>query len=163
MALSNLPRWTQHLPLMHASRNAIAAVASLAIARLFQLPEPYWACITTFVVLQAKLVSTFTVSWQRLAGTALGAALGALLTIYFGPKLLVFAAGVFLIGLICAGLHLENSSRLANITLAIVMLVVHTESPAVLALHRFLEVAIGIGVALAVTAVWEEAEPEARA
>ena len=98
-----------------------------------------------------------------MAGTALGAALGALLTIYFGPKLLVFAAGVFLIGLICAGLHLENSSRLANITLAIVMLVVHTESPAVLALHRFLEVAIGIGVALAVTAVWEEAEPEARA
>ena len=86
-----------------------------------------------------------------------------MLTIYFGPKLLVFAAGVFLIGLICAGLHLENSSRLANITLAIVMLVVHTESPAVLALHRFLEVAIGIGVALAVTAVWEEAEPEARA
>jgi hypothetical protein len=56
MALSNLPRWTQHLPLMHASRNAIAAVASLAMARLFQLPEPYWACITTFVVLQSKLV-----------------------------------------------------------------------------------------------------------
>jgi uncharacterized membrane protein YccC len=103
MALSNLPRWTQHLPLMHASRNAIAAVASLAMARLFQLPEPYWACITTFVVLQYKLVSTFTVSWQRLAGTALGAALGAVLTIYFGPKLVVFAVGVFLIGLICAG------------------------------------------------------------
>jgi uncharacterized membrane protein YgaE (UPF0421/DUF939 family) len=163
MALPNRPQWLQHVPLAHASRNAIAAVASLAIARLFRLPEPYWACITTFVVLQSKLVSTFTVSWQRLAGTALGAAMGALLTIYFGPKLLVFAVGVFLIGLICAGLRLENSSRLANITLAIVMLVVHTESPAVLAIHRFLEVAIGIWVALAVTAIWEEPEPVPKA
>ena len=153
----------QHLPLVHAGRDAIAAVASLSLARMFSLPEPYWACITTFVVLQSKLGPTFTVSWQRLAGTALGATIGALLSIYFGTKLLAFAAGVFLVGLICASLGLQNSARLANITLAIVMLVVHTESPAMIAIHRFLEVAIGIGVALAVTAVWEEAEPAAAA
>jgi uncharacterized membrane protein YccC len=161
MGLPNRPRWMQQQPLVHASRNAIAAMASLAITRGFHLPEPYWACITTFVVLQTKLGPTFTVSWQRLAGTALGATTGVLLSVYFGPKLLVFGAGVFLIGLICAALHLDAADRLANITLSIVMLVVHTESPAMIAIHRFLEVAIGIGVALAVTAVWEEAEPAA--
>ena len=153
------PRWMQQRPLVHASRNAIAAIASLALARVVGLPEPYWACITTFVVLQAKLGPTFRVSWQRLAGTALGATLGALLSVYLGPRLLAFGAGVFGIGLICAMLHLDDSYRLANITLAIVMLIVRSESPGLVAVHRFLEVAIGIGVALAVTAVWEEAEP----
>ncbi len=163
MAQPNHSRWIPQQPLVHAGRNAIAAIASLAMARLFKLPEPYWACITTFVVLQTKLGPTFTVSWQRLAGTAMGATIGVLLSVYFGPKLLAFGAGVFVIGLICAGLHLNASYRLANITLAIVMLVAHTESPAMIAVHRFLEVATGIVVALAVTAVWEEAEPTATA
>jgi uncharacterized membrane protein YccC len=154
----NRPRWMQQ-PLVHASRSAVAGIAALTIARLFHLPEPYWACITTFVVLQTKLGPTLTVSWQGLAGTALGAAMGALLSIYFGPKLLVFGVGVLVIGLICAILRLANSDRMANITLAIVLLIVHNESPAMIAIHRFLEVSIGIVVALAVTAVWEEADP----
>lgn len=157
------PRWMQQQVLVHASRNAVAAIASLALARIFGLPEPYWACITTFVVLQAKLRPTFTASWQRLAGTALGATMGALLSIYFGPNILAFGAGVFVIGLVCAMLHLDNSYRLANLTLAIVMLIVRTESPTMVAVHRFLEVSVGIVVALAVTAVWEEAEPVAKA
>jgi hypothetical protein len=55
-------------------------------------------------------------------------------------------------------LRLDNSYRFANITLAIVMLITRNESPALVAVQRFLEVSIGIGVALAVTAVWEEAE-----
>src|ERR1035438_473925 len=167
MARMNRPRWMQQ-PLVHASRSAVAGIVALTIARLFHLPEPYWACITTFVVLQTKLGPTLTVSWQGLAGTALGAAMGALLSIYFGPKLLVFGVGVLVIGLICAILRLANSDRmanitLANITLAIVLLIVHNESPAMIAIHRFLEVSIGIVVALAVTAVWEEADQIGRA
>ena len=151
--------WALPQPWVHASRNAVAAIASLELARAFHLPEAYWACITTFVVLQAKLAPTFTVSWQRLAGTALGAVMGALLGTCFGPRLLVFGAGVFVIGLICSLLRLDASYRFANITLAIVMLVVHGESPSFIAIHRFLEVSIGIAVALAVTAIWREAEP----
>jgi len=152
------PRWMRQQVLVHVSRNAIAAIASLALARLFRLPEPYWACITTFVVLQAKLRPTFTASWQRLAGTALGATMGALLSIYFGPRLLAFGAGVFAMGVICAMLRLDDSYRFANMTLAIVMLIARSGSPALVAVQRFLEVSIGIGVALAVTAVWEEGE-----
>jgi uncharacterized membrane protein YgaE (UPF0421/DUF939 family) len=144
--------------LAHAGRDALAALASLGLARVVGLPEPYWACITTFVVLQAKLRSTVSTSWQRMAGTALGVTAGALLSTYFGTNLLAFAAGVFAIDLLCAVLHLDNSYRMANITLAIVMLIPHKEPPAIIALHRFLEVGIGIGAALVVTSIWPEAE-----
>jgi uncharacterized membrane protein YccC len=61
------------------------------------------------------------------------------------------------IGIICAALRVErNAYRYASITLAIVMLVPRTTSEWIIAVHRFLEVSIGIAVGLALTAVWPE-------
>ena len=53
---------------IHVVRTSIAAVVSLLIARLFKLPEAYWAAITTLVVMQSSLGAALTVSWQRFAG-----------------------------------------------------------------------------------------------
>ena len=44
--------------------------------------------------------------------------------------------------------------------LAIVMLVVRSESPRLVAAHRFVEVSIGIAIGLLLTAIWRETEPE---
>ena len=35
---------------VHSVRTAVAAVASLLAARLFRLPETYWAVVTTMVI-----------------------------------------------------------------------------------------------------------------
>jgi uncharacterized membrane protein YccC len=67
---------------LHSLRTAVAAVGSLLIARFCRLPEPYWATVTTIVVMQSTLGAAWTVSKQRFVGTALGAAMGALLTAY---------------------------------------------------------------------------------
>jgi uncharacterized membrane protein YgaE (UPF0421/DUF939 family) len=132
-------------------------MASLFVARLFRLPEAYWAAITTLIVMQSTLGAALTVSEQRFAGTALGAAVGALLAAHFEPRVIVFGAGVFVIGVICAGLHLErNAYRFASITLAIVMLVARAKSQWQIAAHRFVEVSLGIVVGLMLTALWPE-------
>jgi uncharacterized membrane protein YgaE (UPF0421/DUF939 family) len=132
-------------------------MVSLFVARLFRLPEAYWAAITTLIVMQSTLGAALTVSGQRFAGTALGAAVGALLAAHFEPRVIVFGAGVFVIGVICTGLHLErNAYRFAGITLAIVMLVARAESPWQIAAHRFVEVSLGIVVGLMLTALWPE-------
>ena len=98
-------------------------------------------------------------SEQRFAGTALGAALAALLATYFGSNMIVFGSGVFAIGLICAALRLEEAYRLASVTLAIVMLIARTKPAWIVAAHRFVEVSVGIAVGLALTALWPEGEP----
>src|ERR1700684_106075 len=90
--------------LEHAARTTMAAVASLLVARVCRLPEAYWAVITTLVVMQSTVGAAFLISTRRLAGTALGAALGAMLATYFGPNVLAFGAGLFLLGPICAAL-----------------------------------------------------------
>jgi uncharacterized membrane protein YccC len=143
--------------LEQSGRTTIAVFVSLLVGRLLRLPETYWAAITAMVVMQSTLGTALTVSSQRFVGTALGAAAGALIVPYFGARIYVYAASVFVLGLICGVLGTGKSSyRFAGITLAIVMLATHTEHAWVVALHRFLEVSLGIAVGLAVTAAWPE-------
>jgi uncharacterized membrane protein YgaE (UPF0421/DUF939 family) len=129
----------------------------LLIGRLFRLPESYWAPITTIVVMQSTLGAAWTISRQRLAGTALGAAVGALLATYASGSVWAFGAGVLIVGVICALLRIErNAFRYAGITVAIVVLIAHTEPAWTVAIHRFVEISIGIAVGLIVTAIWPE-------
>jgi uncharacterized membrane protein YccC len=143
--------------LIHAVRTTVAAVLSLLIARLFHLPESYWAPITTIVVMQSTFGAAWTISRQRFAGTALGAVVGALLATYLPGSVMAFGTCVLLVGIICALLHIErNAYRYAGITVAIVVLIPHTASAWIVALHRFVEISIGIAVGLALTAIWPE-------
>jgi len=145
----------------HSARTAIAAAASLLVARLFRLPEGYWAPITTLVITQSSLGAALIVSWQRLVGTALGAVFGAIVASYFGPHVIVFGSGVFILGLLCAVVRSDRSAyRFGGITLAIVLLVPRTVPAWQIAFHRFGEVFIGIGVALILAVVWPEKEAE---
>jgi uncharacterized membrane protein YgaE (UPF0421/DUF939 family) len=153
--------WADQQEIIHSLRTAVAVVVSLLIARLVRLPEEYWAGITTLIVMQSTLGAAWTISKQRLLGTALGAAMGALLAAYFGENVAIFGAGVFILGVICAWLHIErNAYRYAGITLAIVMLIAHTQPTWIIAIHRFLEISVGIAVGLALTAIWPEPQPD---
>ena len=152
-------KWDQeNLPsVVHSIRTAIAATLSLAVARLFGLPEAYWAAIATLVVMQSTLDATLLLSIERIAATALGAVTGALLASFFTANLLLFAATVFVLGLLCAAFRMEKSAyRYASVTLAIIVLIPRANAAWIVAVHRFVEVSVGLLVALAVTAVWPE-------
>lgn len=154
---SDRVEWTGFL--VHSVRTAVAAVVSLLVARLFRLPEAYWAPVTTLVITQSSLGAALTVSWQRFVGTVFGAVVGAIVATYFGPHVLVFGICVFILGLLRALVHLDLTAyRFGNITLAIVLLVPRTGPPWQIAFHRFAEVSIGIGVALIFAMVWPEKE-----
>jgi uncharacterized membrane protein YgaE (UPF0421/DUF939 family) len=144
----------------HVARTAIAAFISLLLATLISLPEAYWSAVTTLIVMQSSLGAAITISAQRLVGTAIGALLAGVLASYVGSNIFIFAAGVFVSGLICVVLRFDrNAFRYASITLAIIMLVVHAGGPWMLALHRFIEVSLGIAVGLVLTALWPERHP----
>jgi uncharacterized membrane protein YccC len=138
-------------------RTAVAAVISLLVARLFHLPETYWAAISTLIVMQSNLVATLPFSAQHFIGTAAGAILGGLIATYFHANVAAFGIAVFSVGLICAALKAERAAyRYASVTLAIVILVPRAGSEWVIAAHRFSEVSIGIVVGLGLSAAWPE-------
>lgn len=92
-------------------------------------------------------------------GTVLGAAVGAIVASSFGPNMLVFGASIFILGFLSAAANSSrNAYRFAGVTLAIVQLIPRVGSAWHIALHRFSEACIGIGVALVLTVVWPERE-----
>lgn len=103
--ISNRVRaWLGNPVLTYSGRTAVAAVGSLVVARGLGLPEAYWATVTTLVVLQSSLGSSLPVAWRQFTGTALGAAVGAALGTLARPTVLLFGAGIFLLGWVCAAL-----------------------------------------------------------
>jgi uncharacterized membrane protein YccC len=54
----------------------------------------------------------------------------------------------------------KTAYRYAGVTLGIIVLIPRSNAAWIVALHRFVEVSVGILVALAVTAVWPEHQPE---
>ncbi|HXX18133.1 MAG TPA: FUSC family protein [Candidatus Acidoferrum sp.] len=145
--------------LVDAARTTVATVASMLFARLFRLPEAYWAGIATIIVMQSTLGAAWTISKERLIGTAFGAATGALLSTYMDQSLAAFGAGVFAMGVLCAFLGVGRGAyRYAGITLIVVMMIARTAPAWIVAIHRFIEISVGIAVGLLVTAVWPESE-----
>src|SRR5437899_8553114 len=152
---SSMKLWAwdeKNLPsITHAIRTAVAATVSVLIAGLVQMPEAYWAAIATLVVMQSTLGATLTLSLERIVATAVGASVGALDANFFGANLVAFAVAIVLIGLLAIAFRLEKTAyRYASITLAIIVLISRSAPAWIIGLHRFLEVSVGIIVALAI-------------
>lgn len=134
-------------------RTAVAAVAAMMVARLLKLPEYYWAPISAIVIIQSTIPPR-TLGWQRFVGTALGAVMGAALATFFAPSAVVYGLGILLCGVLAWLLRVGTAYRFAGIALSIVLLIPRSRPPWIVGWHRFLEVSLGIAVALVVTTVW---------
>jgi uncharacterized membrane protein YgaE (UPF0421/DUF939 family) len=159
-----MPAWTNRLgltreALLHSLRTTVATVLSLMLARALKLPEFYWAPISTIVILLSPS-DPFTLAWQRFAGTALGAVVGALIATYFPTNWMVYGAGILVCGIFSALLRLGGAYRFSAITLSMILLIAHTAPPWVVAFHRFIEVSLGIAVALVLTRLWRLPSPK---
>ncbi len=145
-----LSRERQRL-LIHAAKTALAAALCWWLALRFGLHDGYWGSISAIIVLQSNVGATVTASRDRLLGTLIGAALGFGFSLLNAPLLLSYVLALLAAVLISGLLGLSNSSRLACVTITIIMLV-HKEGPRWgLAFDRVTEVMMGIVVALAVT------------
>jgi uncharacterized membrane protein YccC len=139
--------------LVQAVKIGIAGVVSILAAKLLLLPQGYWAAISAFVVMGSDVGTTIAASRDRLIGTAIGAVLGAVFVVSLGAHLVWFGIAVAATVLICEVIGLGQNYRLACVTVAIVMLINTGSSPWGAAAYRFAEVALGILVALAITAL----------
>ena len=155
MARSGIFSGINRYSVLDSVRTAVAAVAALLLAHLLKLPESYWAPISTIVIIQST-IAPHVLGWQRFVGTAMGAVLGAVLMTLLPPNDLIYGLGIIACGLLASLLRIGGAFRFAGITLSIVLLIPHVAGPWIVAWHRFLEVSLGIAVALVVTVVWPQ-------
>ena len=142
--------WEHQRLLIHAAKTALAAALCWWLALRFGLHDGYWGSISAIIVLQSNVGSTVNASRDRLLGTLIGALFGFAFSM-FGAVPWNYILAVLAAIIVCGLLGLRNSSRLAGVTITIIMLVHKEGSLWGLAVDRVLEVVLGIVVALAVT------------
>ena len=141
--------WERRRLLIHAAKTALAAALCWWIAERFGLHDGYWGAISAIIVLQSNFGATISASRDRILGTVIGAALGFSFSLA-GAVPWNYILAVLAAVVVCGLLGFRSSSRLACVTITIVMLV-QTSSHKAIALTRVGQVLLGIVVAVAVT------------
>lgn len=147
---SGLLTWERKRLLIHAAKTALAAALCWWLALRFGWRDGYWGSISAIIVLQSNFGSTVTASRDRLLGTLIGAFFGFTFSL-FGTLPWNYILAVLVAIVVCGLLGLRSSSRLAGVTITIIMLVQKEGSRWGLALDRVGEVVLGIIIALAVS------------
>jgi uncharacterized membrane protein YccC len=142
--------WERRRLVIHAAKTALAAGLCWWLALRFGLHDGYWGAISAIIVLQSNFGATISASRDRILGTLIGALFGFAFTL-FGTLPWNYILAVVAAVIVCGLLGLRSSSRLAGVTITIVMLVQNTGSHWTVALDRVSEVFLGIVVAIAVT------------
>src|ERR1039458_3800757 len=132
---SGLLSWEHRRLLIHAAKTALAAALCWWLALRFGLHDGYWGSISAIIVLQSNVGATVTASRDRLLGTFMGAAFGFACSVFGAPPWNYILAVVLAI-VVCGLLSLRNSSRLAAVTITIIMLVSKSGTRWELALAR---------------------------
>jgi uncharacterized membrane protein YgaE (UPF0421/DUF939 family) len=154
---------TEHLAAIQlAVRASVAAGVAVLLAQWLGLPYPIYALIAAIIVMDRDPKTTRGLALRRLAGTFIGAVLGALASSWLEIRPIAIAASVLVAMLLCHALKLDGAARLSGYTSAIVLLGFSAD-PWRYALARFVETVLGIAVALAVSLVPKLVTVEAKA
>jgi len=132
-------------------KTALAAGICYALTSLLKMPEGFWASISSIVVMQSEVGATMRASRDRFFGTTIGALIGWLTGMMFGNNLYAFASAVLVAMMVCGLLGLQSASRLAGVAVAIILLAASSRNYGQLAMERFIEVNLGIVIALLVS------------
>ncbi len=135
---------------IQAVKTALAAALCWWLALRFGLHDGYWGSISAIIVLQSNVGATVTASRDRLLGTLIGALFGFAFSLFGAPPWNYILA-VFCALVVCGLLSMRDSSRLACVTITIIMLVPAHGSRWGLALDRVGQVLLGIVIALLVS------------
>lgn len=136
----------------------ISFLLGLKLSESFSEIDPVigalWTVISTIFVLEEKHVETYKASLLRILGSFIGAVTSGIFLFLLGKTLSAFVACIFFTIIFCSSLNLYNYLKVANITVAVIMIVSQIQNPSnvwLFSLLRFLNAVIGIAVAIAIT------------
>jgi len=133
-------------------RAAVAAALAVAAAQALQLEFPLYALVSAVIVTDLSPAETRKLGLWRVAGTVLGAAIGATLSTFFPHGPVAIGVGVMAAMFLCHVLRLRGAAKVSGYVCGIVLLDFHTQ-PWFYAVHRLLETLLGIAMAVLVSLV----------
>jgi uncharacterized membrane protein YgaE (UPF0421/DUF939 family) len=147
--------WPIKIEALQASiRGAVAAALAVAAAEAVRLQFPLYAMIAAILVTDLSPVRTRQLGLPRLAGTILGAAVGATLCVAMGrlPNLgpLVIGFGILVAMFLSHLLGMSDAAKVAGYVSGVVLLT-YSDHPWSYALYRVIETILGVSAAVLVS------------
>jgi uncharacterized membrane protein YccC len=147
------------LDLKMAVKIALTAIVSFYLCAELDLyikhPESVvgglWCVMASIIVFQSNLGGTYKAVWNRFLGVLIGSILGAFFTARFGADLEVLGVAIFTTIALCGLLRLQDSYRIASLSVAIVLIPWKFNpvlDPWTIAFFRFLDTCLGFAVAV---------------
>lgn len=133
-------------------RAALAASLAVALAGALGLEHPLYAMIAAVLVTDLSVERTRQLGRHRLAGTVVGATVGALLSRWVPSGPATIGLGILLAMSLSHLLRMPGAVKLAGYLCGIVLLE-HHDHPWTYALFRLVETTLGIAVAWLVSLV----------
>jgi hypothetical protein len=148
-----------------AIKVTLAAILSLYVCveldSLFKHPDylisGLWCVVAAIVVLQSSLGGTYKAIWNRFLGVLIGSALGAFFAFEFGAEPIMIGLAIFMTILFCSLLRIEESYRIASLSVVIIMVPwkLHpTSDPWVSGFARFIDTCVGFIIAILVSHIF---------
>lgn len=100
---------------MRLIKSGLAVVVAALIAQNFNLSTPFFICMTAFISMEKTLLTSLALGRNRVVGTALGAMIGGILSIYFPGNPIAAGIGVMLAIKICTLLNLHGAIFISGI------------------------------------------------
>lgn len=143
---------THIAPLQLAIRAAAGAGTAVGMAHLLQLQYPLYALIGAVIVTDLSPAQTRRLASRRLAGTVVGATVGASFSAFVLPGAVAIAASILAAMFLSHLFRLQAAATVAGYVCGIVVLD-HGAHPWIYAGHRVVETVLGIGVAVIISVV----------
>ena len=135
-----------------AARAAAAATLSVVVAEILGLRFPIYAMIAAVIVTDLSAAETRRLGIPRLIGTVVGASVGALLSPVLSSGAGAIAIGILVAMLLTTVARISQAGKVAGYVSGIVLLE-YSANPWIYAADRFVETALGIGMAVLVSLV----------
>lgn len=134
---------------------AVAALIALILARVLQLPEAFWAPISAIVCSLDAVDDAVRVARRRLLGTFFGVAIAAIQISLTPHSLISYSIAIAVLGMLSSVMRLHPSAfRFGAIALTVVATSPDKSAVWITAVTRFIDVALGILVALLIVRIW---------